>query len=147
MSGKCPISKQLFKTLDKLKEIGEVERHSNRYKLKDQVCRDYSGEKITLNQSLLLFKILLVGFLASLFWLILEKNLSREMMNSLFAFGNINIERMFIKDKNWSHVVSDNDTRNVVFINGVKYVEERWARSEFVQHQEQTLERKGGFGH
>ena len=85
--------------IKKMKEIGLVQRNSKKYQLNNPVCKDYNGKPITNNQSMFIFEILLLGFLGSLLWLILEKTLPQEQMNSITTFGDRKFKQIFVCNK------------------------------------------------
>ena len=55
--------------INKLKEIGVVERYSLKYSTQDQFCASYSGKPLGIKQCFTAFTALLVGILAGSLWL------------------------------------------------------------------------------
>ena len=102
---KYPFYEALNYHITKLKEIGEVQRNSKKYHpLEKQICKDHSGESVTINQSFFAFSILLVGLLGSFLFLVLEKLLPHEKMDGFLTFGNRKFKERLMKYKRISSV-------------------------------------------
>ena len=55
--------------IDKLKEIGAVDKYAETYSGQGQVCPDYSGRPVTATQCFTAFLALVVGMVLGLLWL------------------------------------------------------------------------------
>ena len=82
--------------LNKLKEIGAVQRYAKKYEMEDQVCPDYSGKPLALKQCFTAFVILITGIIGCLIWLMLEICSPREWMNWFLTFGNKNFKKILL---------------------------------------------------
>ena len=92
-----PLYPILRDRLQRLKEIGTVQRYNMRYKPRAQVCPDYSGKPITIKQCIAPFFVLVTGFIASIIWLIIEISLPRQWMERLLGLGNNIFKSLFIR--------------------------------------------------
>ena len=122
--------------IQKLKEIGEVQRKSKRYEPDNRACQDYSGQPITANQSSFVFKVLFVGMLGSLLWLVLEKILPREQMNFVLTLGN---QLRCAKNTN-SMDDKTNDSRYAEAKDGIIDSKGKGKRAKLLQHPNQKPE-------
>ena len=55
-------------SINKLKEIGAIQRYALKYKVQDQLCPSYSGKPLGIKQCFTAFGVLLVGSLAGALW-------------------------------------------------------------------------------
>ena len=92
-----PFYSILRNRLQRLKEIGTVQRYDMKYKPREQVCPDYSGKPITIKQCITPFFILLSGFIASIIWFIIEISIPRTWMERLLGLGNNVFKSLFIR--------------------------------------------------
>ena len=55
--------------INKLQEIGVVDRYSLKYRIPDQLCPSYSGNPLGIKQCFTAFTVLSIGILAGSLWL------------------------------------------------------------------------------
>ena len=59
--------------INKLKQVGLVQKYINSYKMEDQICKDYSGEPVTIQQCFSAFQILAAGMTVALLGFVTER--------------------------------------------------------------------------
>ena len=74
--------------INKLKEIGAIQKYSLAHSKSDQLCKDYGGDPISIKQCASAFFLLIGGICCGLFWFLIEHFIPYSWVSRIFSFGN-----------------------------------------------------------
>ena len=68
-----------------MKQVGLVQKYINSYKIEDQVCKDYSGEPVTIQQCCSAFQILAAGMTVALLGFVIERSIPLNLVKGYYT--------------------------------------------------------------
>ena len=71
--------------INKLKQVGLVQKYINSYKMEDQICKDYSGEPVTIQQCFSAFQILAAGMTVALLGFVMERFVPLNLVKGYYT--------------------------------------------------------------
>ena len=82
-----------------MKESGLVQKNIKTYQMEAQVCKDYSGEPVSMHQCFTAFQIFAIGTSIAVLGIMFEVLFRHQLMNTIFHVTKENVEKVIRLDK------------------------------------------------